>query len=178
MKHEWDPGRLDVRAFARAAGQLQGVTPLTAWPRLAEDAVHTDGQVHWSLIGSTRPVMGGADQVWLTLTAQLNMALTCQRCLLPVTCPLQVERAFRFVADEALAAQEDEASQEDVLVWNNALDALELIEDELIMALPMIPMHEACDGERAPTSGDLASSDEKRPHPFAVLSKLRSDKTG
>jgi uncharacterized protein len=76
-----------------------------------------------------------------------------------------------------LAAQEDEDAEEDVLVWSASFDALSLIEDELIMALPMIPMHQACEGEHVPTSLDAPAAEESRPNPFAVLAKLRADKS-
>ena len=171
MKHDWDPSGLDVREFARAAGQLQGQSALQAWTRLSEDAAEKEGHVRWQLVGSTRAVQGGAGQVWLDVTAELDIALSCQRCLGVVRLPIQIERAFRFVPDEALAAQEDEDSEEDVLVWDKRFDALALLEDELIMALPMIPMHEACHGEQALTS-DQEEGAPERPNPFPVLSKL------
>ena len=175
MKHDWDPSRLDVREFARAAGQQQGESPLSDWLRLAQDAAEDRGQVRWGLQGSTRAVKGGDDQIWLQVTAELDMALSCQRCLTPVRLPVQIERAFRFVGDETQAEQEDEDSEEDVLVWEKNFDALALLEDELIMALPMIPMHEACQSEHALTSQESESIQE-RPNPFAVLSKLRPEK--
>jgi len=175
MKHDWNPSRLDVREFARAAGQLQGQSALSDWRRLSQDAAEEQGQVRWVVQGSTRAVKGGSDQIWLHVTAELDVALSCQRCLAPVRLPVQVDRAFRFVADETQAEQEDEDSEEDVLVWEKNFDTLALLEDELIMALPMIPMHEACQGERALTSQEEEPIPE-RPNPFAVLSKLQSGK--
>lgn len=179
MKHEWDPARLPVRAFARAAAQLRGERALADWPRLSQDAVDSHGWVRWALQGHTRSVTGGADQIWLVLHASAEVALSCQRCLGPVRCPLTVERAFRFVADEAQAAQEDETSEEDVLVWSERLDALALLEDELIMALPMIPMHATCQGEHVLTSkeSDADVDADRRPNPFAVLSQWRGGKS-
>ena len=175
MKHDWNPSHLDVREFARAAGHLKGQSALSEWPRLAQDAVQDQGQVRWTLDGSTQAVKGGVDQVWLKVTAEVDIAMSCQRCLGAVRLPVQVERSFRFVADETLAEQEDEDSEEDVLVWEKSFDAQALLEDELIMALPMIPMHEACQSERVLTS----SKDEAEPqrqNPFAVLSKLNLGK--
>ena len=177
MKNDWDPVRLDVREFARAQGHLQGESVLADWPRLSEDAVEPEGRVRWTLSGATHSVKGGADQVWLSVTAELDMALSCQRCLGSVRVPVQVERQFRFVADEDTAASEDEDSEEDVLVLEKSFDALALLEDELIMALPMIPMHEACQSEQALTSEDEPAGERERPNPFAVLSQLQLDKS-
>ena len=178
MKNDWDPACLDVRAFARAGGHLQGEQSLSHWRRLAQEAIDPQALVVWQMTGRTQAVTGGADQVWLDLVADVVMTLTCQRCLGPVACPMRVERSFRFVADETVAAQEDEEAEEDVLVWSARFDALALLEDELIMDLPMIPMHEACQGERVLTSEEKSVPEEKRPNPFAVLSALRTDKGG
>ena len=62
----------------------------------------------------------------------------------PVDVPLAVDRSFRFVADEATAAAEDDESEEDVLALSRSFDLLELIEDELLMELPVAPRHEVC----------------------------------
>ena len=183
MKHAWDPANLDIRAFARAAGTLSGQTPLSALSRLAEeqpagDGALTDAPVRWSLQGETRDVRGGAHQIWLHLQAHARTALVCQRCLSPMVEELSVDRHFRFVADEATAMAEDDEAEEDLLVLGAGLDALALIEDELLMALPLVPRHQACPTPLA-ASEDLAEPppDLARPHPFAALSGLKLDKS-
>ena len=61
----------------------------------------------------------------------------------PVDVPLDVERSFRFVADEATAEALDEECDEDLLALGREFDLRELIEDELLMALPVVPRHES-----------------------------------
>lgn len=177
MTTDWDPRHLDVRAFARAQAALQGAADLADWPRLREDAVQTSGEVRWQLSGASRPMTGGEAQPWLSLQAGVRIALVCQRCLAPVACDIAVERAFRFVADEAQAELQDEQSEEDVLVWSRSFDALALVEDELIMALPMVPVHETCPSLPATLAGQEAPASRERPNPFAVLSTLRKPKS-
>jgi uncharacterized metal-binding protein YceD (DUF177 family) len=70
--------------------------------------------------------------------------MECQRCLTPVDVPLAVERSFRFVADEATAEALDDESEEDLLALSREFDLRELIEDELLMALPVVPRHDEC----------------------------------
>ena len=53
-------------------------------------------------------------------------------------------RSIRFVHGADLAQQLDEESEEDVLALSAALDLRELIEDELILALPLVPRHDVC----------------------------------
>jgi uncharacterized protein len=62
--------------------------------------------------------------------------MECQRCLTPVDVPLDVERSFRFVADEATAEALDDECDEDLLALSREFDLRELIEDELLMACP------------------------------------------
>ena len=98
----------------------------------------------WSARGERRELRGGEGQTWLHLTADCRVALQCQRCLQPVGCELAVQRAFLFVAGEDAAAQLDADSEDDVLALTRALDLRELIEDELLLALPLVPRHEVC----------------------------------
>jgi uncharacterized protein len=178
MTKSWDPRHLDIRAFARAQLSLSDVAQASVFDRLVQDAVAPASPVHWRLQGELRPVAGGAEQVWLHMSASLSLPLACQRCLAPVACEVVVTSSVRFVADEATAAREDDASPEDVLVWSRDFDALSLIEDELIMALPLVPMHEDCSSEHVLTSSESANQpDTERPNPFAVLASLRSPKT-
>jgi uncharacterized protein len=88
-----------------------------------------------------------------------------------------VERAFRFVASEEQAELEDEESEEDVLVLSRDFNLLELIEDELLMALPVVPKHEVCP---APVKLQAQDADfdeaapEQKPNPFAILQQLKN----
>ena len=104
--------------------------------------------------------------------------MICQRCMGPVTVDLVVQRSFRFVADEATAAALDDESEEDVLVVSREFDLLGLVEDELLMAMPLVPRHEQC-----PTEVPMEASDEdfeaesaRKANPFAALANLRLKK--
>jgi len=173
----FDAARLDINAFAAAAGQLEGEAPQSDFARLQDSLMQTPGDmappaVRWTATGALRSLPGGATQPWLQLDARSQATLQCQRCLQPVTVGLDIDRWFRFVGDEAEAARLDEASEEDVLVASSRLNLLELLEDELILALPLVPMHEVCTQPLPMPAPDLeASADE--PHPFAALTALR-----
>ncbi len=148
MKKNWDPLRLDVRAFARESATLTGTTPLADMPRLAaEQEGAPDGlspEVSWTLTGLTKDLRGGAHQTWLHVQAQAGLAMVCQRCLGGMIQTLTVDRPFRFVSSEQAADAEDDQSEEDLLVASTAFDAMTLIEDELILALPLVPRHGDC----------------------------------
>ncbi len=117
------------------------------------------------------------DAAWMHLQAKTEVPLTCQRCLKTVEQALAVDRSFRFVKDEATAEAQDDASEEDLLVISKDFDLLALVEDELLMALPLVPMHTSCQSEHAPTSKDDSDADAgAKPNPFAVLATMRLGK--
>jgi uncharacterized protein len=181
-----DPRRLDVRRFAATAGHLEGRFEASDLPRLVPDAPLVDGApARWRLDGEQRAARGAGPQVWLRLRAHASVVLPCQRCLQPMAVGLDVDRAIGFVADEAEAERLDELGEDDVLAWpaRGGLDALALVEDELILALPIVPRHEACPqplvAEAAPAparpgnEAAAAPDGPVRPHPFAALAALK-----
>ncbi|MDM0018608.1 YceD family protein [Variovorax saccharolyticus] len=182
MTKEFAPGRLDVNGFAEAAATLSGSDPLSAFERLSAELAEpaADATVAWQAAGQSR---SGADDVpvsWLHLDAQATVPLICQRCLLPVDVELKVDRWFRFAPDEDTAALEDEESEEDVLVASRDFDLRVLVEDELLMEIPVTPRHETCPEPTRLSAADpdFDQAEAARPNPFAVLGALRSDKSG
>ena len=173
----FDPKRLDVAAFAQAAGHLEGEMPLSGLQRLAEGAVAAElpgaGPVHWQLDGALRAQSGGESECTLRLRAWASVPLECQRCLSPVHEALELDRLFLFARDEEAAARLDEQSEDDVLVLTRALDALELLEDELILALPLVPRHERCPQPLPLPEAAPEAAEEARESPFAALAALR-----
>ncbi len=178
----WNVDRLDVRAFAQAGAELAAEEPLARFERLRDECLPgSDGPlapVRWQAHGELRPAAkGGEPAVWLRLQARAVVPLACQRCLGAAETALEVDRWFRFVADEATAALEDDECEEDVLALEPRPSLHELLEDELLMALPLVPMHDTCPEPVLMQAGDAALPKEAdappRPNPFAGLAKLR-----
>lgn len=180
-QRSWNPRRFDVLAFAEAGASLDGADALEGFERLLAER-HAEGTassvVRWSARGEMRPDAGGRLVPWLHLLVTLDLSVVCQRCLGPVVVTLEVDRWFRFVADEATAEAEDDDSEEDVLALEPRPDLLALVEDELLMAIPLVPMHEQCPelltSERAKAgTGIQEAAPEQKPHPFAALAQLK-----
>jgi uncharacterized protein len=176
----FDPLRLDMLRFAEQGAELSGEWPLSELGRLQETCFHdapTDpvAPVRWQAEGEAVARPGGEPQVWLHLQAEAQVWLQCQRCLQPVLQPLQVERAFRFVRDEQQAEAEDPDSEEDLLALQPAFDLRRLVEDELLLALPLVPRHEVCPQPLPMSAGeeDASEAAEERPNPFAALAALK-----
>ncbi|HSI48444.1 MAG TPA: YceD family protein [Ideonella sp.] len=171
-----DPLRLDVAALAEQGRSISGQWPVGELSRLDEAQLLTGdvapAVVRWQAEGEQRPVTGGTPEVWLHLQAEVNLSLCCQRCLGPVVSDVAVDCSLRFVSDEASAAEMDADSEDDVLALQRWMDLRELVEDELLLALPLVPRHEVCP-EPLPLPEDEVEADEAQPNPFAVLAQLR-----
>ncbi len=92
---------------------------------------------------------------------------------------MAVDRSFRFAPDEEMAAAQDEESEEDVLALSRSFDLVELVEDELLMEMPLAPRHEACPEQvkLAVADEDFDAASTERENPFALLGKLKSGKS-
>lgn len=181
MDKKIDLKHLNVKAFARDGMRAQGEANWVDFERLSDLAWSGEGQnalssqVSWSITGEMVPVTGGDAQICLHLSAEVSLPMQCQRCMGPVVVDVFSDQSFRFVADEATAEAEDDESEEDLLVLTPELDVLALIEDELIMSVPIVPKHEIC-----PDSVMLSAADEAfeealaaKPNPFAALAQLK-----
>jgi uncharacterized protein len=180
MAKDFDPHRLDVRRFAEESGDVQASDRLGSYRRLVAETEGGDIErdVHWHARGEMLNPRHVNPQVWLHLDAETSLPLVCQRCLGPVEVPVAVNRSFRFVADEATAAAEDDASEEDLLALSRSFDLLELIEDELLMELPVAPRHEVCPEAVKMSTADPAFEEAggEKENPFAVLGRLKAGK--
>jgi uncharacterized protein len=176
-QREFNPLRLDVAAFAQAAGEASGSWPLSSLERLA-GSLHADcppqprDEVSWTARGERRTRVGAPPDVWLHLGAAATLQLECQRCLGPVETALRIERAMRFVDGEKQAAELDAESEDDVLALTRSLDLRELVEDELLLALPLVPRHAQC--PQPLVAPDTPIGDEPpEASPFAALAALK-----
>jgi len=176
-----DPLRLDVAALAGEGQTLQGAWPGESLERLASMQTPPQDQalrpVEWSAEGLRKPVTGGEAEIWLHLQARASFWLTCQRCLQPFQVPVKVDRRLRFVRGESQAETLDAESEDDVLALPRALDTRELVEDELLLEMPIVPRHEGPCPQPLPMAAEpdpaLLEAVPERPNPFAALQALK-----
>lgn len=167
--------RIDAQQFARAGHSLSGEVRLAAFERLtAECGAEGSGErpVRWALQGSV-----DAESVcWLSLEVSAGVSMQCQRCLGDVLVEARGASRFRLVpAGEEWADEDLEDDSFEALEIDGPLDLHILVEDEVLLALPTVPVHAQCDlpdvaGEAGEQAGSAAA---KRPSPFAVLEKLK-----
>ena len=186
MKRVLDPLRLDVATFTQESGELAGEWPGASLTRLAESQAPPQDlaleAVSWQVKGERRPVRVGEPEIWLALSAQAQVWLTCQRCLQPMALGLTANNRIRFVRGEVEAESLDAEQDEDVLALPRWLDLRELIEDELLLALPLVPRHGQCPQPLPMSAGEAGADGEEAEappaNPFAALQALKSGRGG
>ncbi|MDR3353256.1 MAG: YceD family protein [Zoogloeaceae bacterium] len=156
---------IDARRFCRESRRLEGVLGLRAFPRLDDLLAHREGEVAFVLEG----IPGENGEARLRLEVRGVLSLVCQRCLEAVEETLVIERLLELVEeiDSSITPEELEDERLDFLPLTGALDLAELIEEEILLALPVAPRHAAC---AAPRPAGVVSG----AHPFSVLSSLKA----
>lgn len=130
--------------------------------------------VLWNARGEQRRAGAVQPQIWLHLHVTTLAWPTCQRCLQPFSQTLEIERALRFVASEAEAEALDADSEDDVLALEPAFDLRTLVEDELLLAWPIVPRHEQCSAPQHHAGDDGRAAAV----PFAALAALKAPPHG
>lgn len=180
MSKDFDPHRLDVRRFAEEGAELATTDRLAQYRRLAAETegAGPEREVRWSAHGEIINSGHVEPEVWLHLEAHADLPLVCQRCLSPVDVQVAVNRSFRFVADEATASAQDDASEEDLLALSRSFDLVELVEDEMLMEMPVAPRHETCPApvKMSVTDAAFETASATRKNPFAVLGAIKTRK--
>ncbi len=115
--------------------------------------------------------------VYLKGKAVTELTLDCQRCMTLFTTEVTVDFNFSPCGNEAEIDELPDAYDPIECDEIGEVRLHQLIEDELIVAMPLIPMHanESCkQGSQDIVVGEIEPAQEERPNPFAVLEKLKS----
>jgi uncharacterized protein len=158
---------VDGFEFCRLGEQQTGVTPVAAFERVVADAADKSGEIRWSFTGGRHP-KGFAQ---LTMAVDGEVSLVCQRCLSAYRQPLASETVLVLARNEADADETEESLDDDsidVIVGSTELDLLRLVEDEVLLSLPLSPKHDACPGDAPKLESGKPES------PFSVLKGLKS----
>jgi uncharacterized protein len=153
------PAAIDGLAFAQGAEVLEGELGLESLPRLSQ-AGSSGAVLDFVLRGEInergKPELG--------LVVDGSVRLECQRCLGRLDLPLHLEARLELAASEAeIAAADDDVER--VLI-SREMRVAALVEDEVLLALPMVPKHERCK-VAADLAGDAPAS------AFQVLAGLK-----
>jgi len=104
-----------------------------------------------------------------------SVVMICQRCLGNVTIPVESSFQLGLVFDDDQAKQLPKRFEPVEVDENGQLDLWSVMEDEVLLALPMFPTHPEgdCQFKQPGSKPKTTDSDDKRPNPFDVLAKLK-----
>ena len=163
---------IEPRKLADRQVVLEGSVQLSDMKRLASALVDDQGAI------SARFEFDRDEQGTIVFQSLLNadVNMVCQRCLETVELPVQSECTYAAV--RAGASTQHIPSSYDVLeVGEDPLDLLALVEDELLLALPIVPLHdlEVCQPPAGSDQAEPVEETDKRSNPFSVLAQLKRD---
>jgi uncharacterized protein len=131
---------IDALEFARSRGRLSGEWPIADFPRL-QGAVQSGTSLQYELEGV--PEEQGRPALHLKVTGTLRLA--CQRCLGLLEHRLRVGALLLLYGSESeIDAIPLDAQAPDGIVATKEMAVRDLIEDEVLLAIPYAPRHEGC----------------------------------
>ena len=148
---------------------IEGIYPISKLARLSEVLLVNEGVV-------TARLEFGHSVGFASLRGSVSAILQveCQRCLKPVE--TEVSGRFKF----GLVSSEDEFELlpeefEPYLVEGDEQSVIELIEDELLLSLPMVAVHENPCSDFMSEQEKIIKAEKEAAHPFAALQALKND---
>ncbi len=161
---------IDSQDFARNGRVLSGDLPLNELPRLLEMLESPQGILSYKVQGGV-DVQGNS---FLDVDAVSVCRLRCQRCLGKLDYPVLLDTRLLLRDQASLDALDDageggEEEEFDSILADAHMNVLDLLEDEILLSLPIAPKHE---------SGACQAADGENPermaiNPFAVLAKMK-----
>jgi len=162
---------LDLWRMVAGRRMIESHLPLSALPRLVGLLFDTQGEVRFSL-GFDRDALGVA---YAELELDTTLPLQCQRSLQRFGFPVQMRQRLGLIRNEADEAGLPPGYEPFLVPESGEVRAADLIEDELILAIPVVPVDPACPSVQPDGGPPPTSAEPTRPNPFAALAALKRE---
>jgi uncharacterized protein len=161
-------GHFDAFDLARRGASITGQMDAASLPRVADrlDPEGGDARIAWRIIGTT----DASGHPALEVGIDGAVPLVCQRCLQSFSWTVAQRTLLRLARDEAELAEIDDEDEHEVVLAGTPLDAVTLIEDELLLTLPFAPRCEQAECEGTAARPTRPKAEEGA---FAALADLR-----
>jgi uncharacterized protein len=160
---------LDVDRLAGGEAEIDFDVPLAELSRLKARIPGIGGSVRGAVRFGRQSKFAVAE---LALAGKAT--LQCQRCMQPMELPIESTTHVALIFAEADAAEVPE-ELEPVLARSGSISTGELVEEELLLALPIVPLHEELRECAVPAAAPLVSAETAEhvtQRPFAGLGEL------
>lgn len=165
---EQAPEIIDPLLFVEKRRHIRGSVEVSRMSRLVDLLHSQDGEVSFDLKFEKEGRIAA-----ITGEVKAQLVLQCQCCLGPVTWPVSSQVSLGIVHSIDEADLLPESYEPLLLDANETLALIDLVQDELLLAVPQVPQHQRCEisvSEKSLPTPDLP----KRANPFEVLAKLKS----
>ena len=166
------PPHVDPRKLADREATLEGRLELASLPRLCDPLSDTVGAVQ------AKFHFARDEQKTVVIRSELEVEvkMVCQRCLELVALPIRSECHYAVVKEGA-DTQSLPKGYDVLEVGEDPLDLMTLVEDELLLALPIVPAHdpEDCQQPAGANEPEPSQDEVSRSNPFSVLAQLKRD---
>lgn len=163
------PHKVDPFRFAENEVRLEGIIPLKDMERLHPSLQNDEGQV---VVNMTF----GVDEQGIRIVRghyDTHLMLQCQRCMEALKYAVSGDLLLGIVAEKDIDTLPK--GYDAAIVKDGSLILKDVIEDELILSLPIVPMHETidCKGIMPLKIGSDQQAEIEKENPFKVIELLR-----
>ena len=159
------PGQLKLFNFAKKEISLSGIYQISDFPKISEIASNKRDNLRvdlsFYLKNNKTPCVDGI--------IDLDIVLACQRCLDDLSIALKVNFNLAFVRHDQ-QSEELDSHYEIYVIEEEELATLDLISDEILLSIPMVPTH---DYDCIKEINEQGVVEEKSENPFAILKKIK-----
>lgn len=131
------PVVIDNLEFAASAGTLRGTIAAENLRRVPDLIDVSENEITYSLMG----LISAEGKPLLALTISGDLHLKCQRCLDELVYKVDIDTALEIAGPQA-PETDDEYEGRDQIPAQSAMDVLSLVEEEILLSLPISPRHE------------------------------------
>lgn len=161
---------IDSLDFAENSRQISGEIPVVDLPRLRDMLKNPQGVLAYTVRGS----LDKQGNPLLDISMSGSCQLRCQRCLNGIDYAIRLNACLLLCDQASLDAQDDkvaggEEEEFDSILADAHLDVLDLLEEEILLSLPIAPRHDL--GACQAANGENTHQEER--NPFAALAGLK-----
>ncbi|MDX1519462.1 MAG: YceD family protein [Gammaproteobacteria bacterium] len=159
------PQTINPLRLARADALLKGQLNIGEMQRLSALVTDRQGQVDFELNFS----QDADGQCYVKGHCATTISMSCQRCFQPIS--VDIATPTRLIVVLSIEAARDVPEEyEPLLFTGDEIDLINMVEEEILLALPISPRHDTAECHAAEEIAELRN---EKPGPFSVLKDLK-----
>lgn len=170
MVKERLPVEIEPTRYAKQRREIRGTLRLADMPRLCEQLASSQGEANVDMAFE----VDEHNFVVMRVTIKAQLPLECQRTLEVFNLAVDHETTLSPIYHES-EAKKLPANYEPLVMQGDTVTPLSIVEDELLLLLPIVPKKPLAEGESEVHYASEDKTKTKRENPFDVLADLKLD---